>query len=273
MAFKAYVKSAKEFPQHPDSWITDIEDRLDAEFYWKRSGAGRQVDVLRKSVTDLLETVRGQYSAIETGFQSNCAIVDYETVPVGDFVEEVQEKEKLKPDQFYKLIGVRWWGGGAFIREEKLGREIKTKSLNGLSAGWVIYNRLFAFRGSFAILDTEHEGCYASNEFPTFKVKEKVAKDDESRKDIAKYIVHCFNSPQYLQVVDAKSTGSTKTSRNRYYQDLFVKQKIRMPKSLDSLKRIVQLLDTADNFRRNQATLLERVKELRQGMAEFLPLP
>lgn len=176
-------------------------------------------------------------------------------------------KEKVKPEQNYQLLGVRGQGGGVFVREERKGSEIRSKTLFRVSQGWLIYNRLFAFRGSFALLQPEHDGCYVSGEFPTFKIKEHV----ESPDLVAKYIIHYLNSPSVLNVVDAQSTGSTKSSRNRFNQKSFLALKIKIPKSIDTTQMIVSLLDSADNLRASQFELLENTKNLRDGMASLLP--
>jgi len=136
-----------------------------------------------------------------------------------------------------------------------------------MSSGLVVYNRLFAFRGSFAVAEKEHEGCFVSGEFPTFKVKSDVENGDI----VCKYIVHCLNSPKYLAVVDALSTGSTKTSRNRFNQKLFLTMKIDIPKSPDALKTIVTLLDKTVSLRFKQEELMEKMKDLHTSISAMLP--
>jgi hypothetical protein len=166
------------------------------------------------------------------------------------------------------LLGVRWWGEGAFIREEKLGREIKAKAAFRVSSGLIIYNRLFAFRGSFAITTEEHEGCHVSGEFPTY-----AAKEGGHNGTLLRYIVHCLNSPQYLSAIDKQSTGSTKTSRNRFNQVLFEELVVEIPKEKSDLKRIVDLLDKATSLRASQERQLEQFKTLREGVLGMLPNP
>ena len=107
----------------------------------------------------------------------------------------------------HRLLGVRWWGEGAFVREQKLGRQLRGQVFR-VSAGNLIYNRLFAFRGSFASVSPELDGCFASGEFPTFRVRPDV----KGSELLFRYIARVLNSPQTLAVVDRESTGSTKTS-------------------------------------------------------------
>ena len=159
--------------------------------------------------------------------------------------------------------------GGAFIREEKPGREIKGAHLFEVMPGLIIYNRLFAFRGSFAVVGIEHEGCHASSEFPTFRMKPLVTAPETK----AQYIVHCLNSPNYLRIVDKVSTGSTKTSRNRFKEDRFLAMKIEMPTKDEAVEGMVRTLNRTDVLRARQQELLDRMKELREGIGMMLPPP
>jgi hypothetical protein len=180
------------------------------------------------------------------------------SVQLSDLVIEVKTKEKLDPDKLYRLVGVRWWGAGAFIREEKLGKEIKSKSLYKISPGLIIYNRLFAYRGSFAILENEHDGCYVSGEFPTFLIRDGI----EEPEMLSKYIVYCLNSPYYLQIVDSLSTGSTPTSRNRLNQEQLLNIKVDIPVDNQELINLVELLDHTNSLREKQTNLLKSVKKM-----------
>ena len=112
------------------------------------------------------------------------------------------------------------------------------------------------------------DGCFASGEFPTFAVKKNVA----SPQTIAKYIVHCVNSPRYLAIVDAKSTGSTKTSRNRFNQELFLKMTIQIPENPEAIAHLVNLMDRAEILKEQQKLLLERTDKLREELESCFQL-
>jgi type I restriction enzyme M protein len=270
MAYRSFLKGEKVKSETPACWVTSLEDRLDTEFYWVRAdGAIRDVTTIQKNVGQLLAEVSAEYAGLERDIQLSQQGVCFNPIRLGDVLEEVQDRERVDPDKSYRLLGVRWWGGGAFIREEKLGREIKGANLWKVSKGQIIYNRLFAFRGSFAVVGQEHDGCHASGEFPTFRMK-----DGQTAPDVkAQFIVHCLNSPNYLSIVDKVSTGSTKTSRNRFKEDRFLNMVVQIPDCDQVTAALVTMLDRADNLRAQQQTLLERVKELRDGIGRMLPSP
>ena len=68
---------------------------------------------------------------------------------VGDFVEQANNQISLVPTETYTLLGMSLEGRGLFIREQKKGSEIGSKSLNKLQSGHFIYSRLFAWKGAF----------------------------------------------------------------------------------------------------------------------------
>ena len=270
MAFKAFLGKEQKYTPTADCWTAEVSDRLDAEFYWNRAdGAVRDVVTVQENVTELLTEINAEYGKLLEDLKAAEKKLAFTSVTLGDILEEVQIREKVEPDNNYRLIGVRWWGGGAFIREEKPGREIKGSHLFKLLPGLIIYNRLFAFRGSFAIVGSDHEGCHASSEFPTFRMKPLVAAPEPK----ALYIVHCLNSPNYLKIVDKLSTGSTKTSRNRFKEDRFLAMKIEMPTPDEAVEGMVRMLNRADALRARQQELLDRTKELREGIGMMLPPP
>jgi type I restriction enzyme M protein len=267
--YRAFRKGSGPVGQHSESWLATITDRLDAEFY-SSTAAGKPADVegLRREVDATQLKISESYKSLA---KLETVFARLETVPLrlGDVLEEVSVTEKVVADKTYRILGVRGLGEGILFREGKRGRELKAKSLHRVESGWIIYNRLFAFRGSFALVGKDHDGAYVSGEFPTFTVKECI----EEPELLARYIVHCLNSPTYRKIIDVQSTGSTKKSRNRFNQALFVNLIIQRPKTNDDLLEVVTLLDKATELRSQQERQLEVVKDFREGVFGMLPAP
>lgn len=255
-----------------ESWIvTDLRDRLDAEFYVQSKakaegdlvGSRKRIDEVRKKIANV------EVALVKA--EEIFASIQLDSKTIGDLLVEIGDSEALTPDTMYSLLGVRWWGEGVFVREQKRGKEIKARSLVRVEPDAVIYNRLFAFRGSFAVTAKEHEGSFVSPEFPMFLSKEDYPK--RYRTALVQYIVHLLNSPQYLAVVDKQSTGSTKQSRNRFNQKLFLQLIVRVPRNPADLPKLVGILQKTDELRTLQTELADAVKEMRQGVQALLPQP
>ena len=264
--YRAFQKG-EDLEPHSKAWVCRVTDRLDAEFYSAyREVCYTDLPLLQERIGDGLQSAQESLGTLADIGQQLTSI-SMVSARIGDLLEEVRDRHKVEPNEIYRLLGVRWWGGGPFVREEKLGKDIKAGSLFKASAGDVVYNRLFAFRGSFGVLGQEHDGCSMSGEFPTFRVKDGVP--DAAL--LAQYIVQRVNSPRCLAAIDAQSTGSTKTSRNRFNQKLFLDLEIPVPRSRKDLATVVSLLGEADRLRRQQEAMVEMVKELRDGVLDSLP--
>ena len=271
MDYNLFVKG-EDLRYHDNSWISELGDRLDAEYYWKRSfptKSEHDTNDIEMRISTSLHSINDEYSKLKKELEIIEKATDYEVIKISDILEEIKVKEKVHPNKIYKLLGVRWWGGGAFMRETKLGKDIKAKTLHKVSSGCLIYNRLFAFRGSFAILEDEHDGCYVSGEFPLFTIKDDINYTEK----ILKYVVHCINSPHYLGIVDSLSTGSTKTSRNRFNQKIFLDFNINIPTGNKTIIDIVTLLDRVDELKNKQQKLLDDLKIYGEHISRLIPLP
>lgn len=155
-------------------------------------------------------------------------------VALGEVLEQVSRAERVEPAKEYRLLGVRLEGEGPFLREAKLGSQTSANQLFQVQEGDFIYSRLFAWRGAFGVIGTELDGCYVSNEFPTFRpVPEKI--------DV-KFLRYWFRLPTTITAVEADCTGSTPLTRNRFKEQFFRSLKIPLP-PLAEQRRIVARIE------------------------------
>ncbi len=140
---------------------------------------------------------------------------------VGDVARQITTTCQVKPDQKYRMVGVKWYGEGTFERETVNGEGISAKYLSPVVPDALIYNRLFAWKVSFAVVPKEHCGCFVSNEFPQFMV-------DKSRLN-AEYLYLYFTTTKVVRAVEAASVGSAAVSRNRFKEEEFLSFPIPLP--------------------------------------------
>ena len=142
-------------------------------------------------------------------------------VRVGDLACQVTDRVKVEKEKEYKLIGAQWYGKGTFHRE--------TLSRNELSANWLtpvipdafVYNRLFAWKESFAVVPSEHAGHFVSGEFPQFIVDDK--------RILPRFLDLFFMLDSTIRAVNAASVGSAAVSHNRFKEEEFVEFQIPLP--------------------------------------------
>jgi type I restriction enzyme, S subunit len=125
-----------------------------------------------------------------------------------------------EPDETVRFAGVRWYGEGLFVREERDGSQVKGKCYP-LQPGLLVYNRLFAWKQSFAIITPEFEGVVVSNEFPQFEVDKELAR--------TKFVALICASAKFAEIALMRSTGSTAVSRNRLREIDFLDLEIPLP--------------------------------------------
>lgn len=154
----------------------------------------------------------------------------WQLLPVSAFVRQVEDKEKVAPEVEYRMIGVRGNGGGVFHRETVLGKEQSASYLYPVKPGAIIYNRLFAWKASFAIVGEEFSGFYVSNEFPQFDIDQKIA--------IPEYIYLLFTTNKVIRAIKAASIGSAAVSRNRFIESELLSFKLPIP-PLSTQQKIV----------------------------------
>lgn len=170
---------------------------------------------------------------------------DAPTRRMGDLVQEASRPMKVEETATYQLLGVRWYGEGLFVRETRRGSELAAKTVYRVDVDDLVYNRLFAWKGSFAQARREHAGAVVSNEFPCFRV----AADDMS----VEYLAYWLRRPDVWETVESKSTGSTPTSRNRFKIDRFLELRVPVPSGPDQ-ERLVRTLEEVATVRSLSST-------------------
>jgi hypothetical protein len=75
-------------------------------------------------------------------------------VKFAEFLRPNSRPYTLAADQDADLVGMRWYGYGPFHREHKPALRITKKTHFQIRAGDIIYNKLFAWRGSFGIVES-----------------------------------------------------------------------------------------------------------------------
>jgi hypothetical protein len=178
---------------------------------------------------------------------------------VRELVRLVSEVVKVDPDREYKMAGVKWYGEGVFHRETVRGSEQSAKWMAPLVPGALMYNRLFAWKASFAVVPSELADCCVSNEFPQFV--------PDTTKILPEYLYLWCISEGTIKAVNAASTGSAAVSRNRFREEFFLDFEIPLP-PLPVQRKIVAAHEAAREYAAQVAAKIERLE--RDIEARFL---
>ena len=99
----------------------------------------------------------------------------WQKVALGEVMRLDLAPHHVEPDTNYPNIGIYSFGRGTFAKPPIESATTSASTLYRVSAGQVIYSRLFAFEGAYATVPPEHDGAFVSNEFPTFTVIDEKA--------------------------------------------------------------------------------------------------
>jgi type I restriction enzyme S subunit len=176
----------------------------------------------------------------------------WDIVPISQIARKMSRPESVDSSKVYRLLGAHWYAKGLYVKDEKPGMEIRASKLFAVKPGDFVYNRLFAWKGSFAVAQEEHEGCFVSNEFPYFELdRERVS---------PKFLWLYFSRESAWLEALGLSSGSTPTSRNRLKEEQFLQMQIPLP-PLDEQRRIVARIEEL-------AALIEEAQGLRREEKE-----
>jgi type I restriction enzyme S subunit len=148
--------------------------------------------------------------------------------PFDQIATLTRRKEVVEPEKIYSLIGMRWYAKGPYIKEQLPGANIKASHLYKVAKGDFIYNRLFAWKGSFGVVDLDCVNGYVSGEFPVF---ETATHSD------AYFLWFLFSQPWAWSMLEKRSAGATSTSRLRLKEGDLGKFLIPLPS--DDVRRIL----------------------------------
>ncbi len=164
---------------------------------------------------------------------------DWPTEPLHKLVSQ-HEPLLVVPaaDETVSFVGVRWYGAGLFVREQRKGSQVKGKCY-ALKPGTLIYNRLFAWKQSFAVVPDEFQGMVVSNEFPQFDV--------DSTMVTPEFLAVYCSSPSFADKALGLSTGSAAVSRNRLKEEDFLGLSIKRPPPT-AQAQIVEVMATVDRY-------------------------
>lgn len=94
---------------------------------------------------------------------------------IADIAALALSPEAVDVESSYPNVGILSYAKGVFGKVPIEGATTSAKTLYRIASGQFIYSRLFAFEGAYALVPDEFNGCYVSNEFPTFEIDGGVA--------------------------------------------------------------------------------------------------
>jgi len=158
-------------------------------------------------------------------------------VSFAELFDRITRPIDLPDEGEYRLVGVHLKGKGAFLREVKPGLAIRKKRHYVIRAGDIIYNKLFAWRGAFAVVSPALDGCYVSDKYPAYQLR---------REDVLPaFLELVFRSDSLAKQAEARSVGSAAMSKFTLNPPRFFELRCELP-SKSEQERLVGIARKLD---------------------------
>ncbi|KAB5604141.1 restriction endonuclease subunit S [Bifidobacterium jacchi] len=176
-------------------------------------------------------------------------------VKLGDVLTVDVVPERINEPENEMFVTVRLRCGGAVERPIKDGKTPVAFTGYRIHAGQLIYSRIDARNGAFAIVPDDLDGAVVSKDFPAFHIDESMV--------MPAYLMYFFRAGLLQRVIQQHSQGIT--NRQRIKEDELLSFPIQLP-PLDEQCRIVEILDRADAIRAKRRHMLADFDELKQSV-------
>lgn len=180
----------------------------------------------------------------------------WRALTLGDVIVESREKVRVEHDGEYPLAGVLGFGRGVLFRDPVRGGDISAQFLYRIQAGQLVYSRLKAFEGAFALVPSDAEGRFVSNEFPTFDVDASVA--------LPEYLALYLARPRVWQELEAGSEGMG-ARRERLQPNDFLDLELDLP-TPDEQERVLVSVGVVDSHLRAGKRHQRALRKFREAL-------
>ena len=161
----------------------------------------------------------------------------YEQARIGDFLIKSRNIVNIEDDKEYNRVTVKINNNGVILRDIEKGINIGTKKQFRATAGQFIISKIDARNGAFGIIPSELDNAIVTNDFPLFDVNTK--------KINPQFLLLITTTKVFIKFAQSCSSGTT--NRQRMDIDMFLNQKIPLPKLEEQDKIVNNFLDKINN--------------------------
>lgn len=172
---------------------------------------------------------------------------------LAEVLRQVSEPHQVDASREYPNLGIFSFGRGLFGKRPISGATSSATTLYRVRNGQFIYSRLFAFEGAYGLVTDEFDGCFVSNEYPTFQA--------DSARLLPEFLAAHFRQPIVWEEIAKRTTGMGHR-RQRVKPEAFLEYEMPLP-SLSEQHRVVARI-------KGVATQTEEVRQVREAEAHDL---
>lgn len=163
----------------------------------------------------------------------------WERVKLSDFLTQVTDIVMINDDIRYSQVTVRMHNHGLVLRQECIGKDIKTKKQFRVRSGQFIFSRIDARNGAMGFVPAELNGAIVSNDFPVFEI------------NVEKIDPLFFNYYTYTETFSADCLSHSKgtSNRQRLKEENFIQIEISLPSKSKQQHIVKKILSIQERMR------------------------
>ena len=147
---------------------------------------------------------------------------------LGKVLTQIEDLVSIDDCTVYSQVTVRMHNRGLVLRQECIGKDIKTKRQYRVRSGQFVYSRIDARNGAMGLVPPELDGAIVSNDFPVFAINCQMIDPH--------FFNYYISTEIFTSMCLAKSKGTS--NRRRLKEEDFLLIEIPIP-TLDDQQRIV----------------------------------
>lgn len=179
----------------------------------------------------------------------------YEQARIGEFLIKSRNIINIEDDKEYNRVTVKINNNGVILRDTEKGINIGTKKQYRASAGQFIISKIDARNGAFGIIPNELDNAIVTNDFPLFDVN--------TRKINTQFLLLVTTTKVFIKFAQSCSSGTT--NRQRMDIDMFLNQKIPLPKLEEQNKIVNKYFDKITEIE----SLKSKVEDLESSIESY----
>ncbi len=199
---------------------------------------------------------------IKQFFNSTSIHSSFEMKKIGKAIIRQKEQVVVENDKRYKRITIKTNCGGVVVRDEVLGKEIKTKNQYYVRAGQLAVSKIDARNGAFGIVPPDADGAIITGNFWVYDVNPEIANIE--------YLVLLLSSNVFVQAWLDCSNGSG----NRLYlqEEKFLNYKVPLPNISEQIKLIERYDATMNEVAQKEKIAIDTIQNMQKFFMNKLNL-
>ncbi|MFM4828372.1 restriction endonuclease subunit S [Aeromonas rivipollensis] len=181
---------------------------------------------------------------------------------IGSLLKEVKRPVQWDDDSEYHLLSVKRRSEGVVLREILKGSDILTKKMNTALAGDFLISKMQVVHGATGLVTEEFNKCHISDSYIALRPK------DDEKIDIAFF--SWFSKQKIMYHKAFLCSYGVHIEKMTFNFNMFVKEKVVIPATLEEQQKIAAVLSTADQEITTLQQKLDALKQEKKALMQQL---